>query len=276
MTDLKKQGDKPADYTKIFSLEDKLAIITGGAGHLGASISKALAAYGARVIVLGRDKKRLDDFMKKYSSNFNNKFDPKVCDVTDPNQFKKVIDQTIKKYKSIDVLVNAAYQKQNKKFEDISQDDWNSAITGALTHYFFCTQAVVPFMTKNGKGSIINIASLYALLGVDTRIFLDLGNCPGIDYSVAKGGIIQMTRDFATRLAPKGVRVNAISPGYFPKMNPGMPERKDYINELCIRTPMARIGQPDELSGAAVFLASDASSFVTGHNLVVDGGWSSW
>ncbi len=276
MVDIKKQGTKPRDYTSIFSLEDRVAIVTGGTGHLGASVSKTLAAFGAKVVVLSRNKENLNKFMDEYSKAFSDKFDAEVCDVTNPVQVDGLIKKTIEKYKGIDILVNAAYQKQNKRFEEMSLADWNTAMKGAQTSYFLCTKAVSPFMLKKGKGSVINIASLYSFLGTDSRIFLDLGNCPGVDYAVAKGGILQMTRYLATRWASKGIRVNAISPGYFPKMNPGKPERKDYITELCKRTPMARIGQSDELAGAIVYLASDASSFVTGHNLVVDGGWSSW
>ncbi|MDP1728838.1 MAG: SDR family oxidoreductase [archaeon] len=276
MVDLKEQGNSPDFYKQMFSLENQVAIVTGGAGHLGSAISKSLAAFGAKVIVLGRNKQTLDSFLEKYDSQFKGRFDAEVCDVTDKSQFEKIVDSTLKKYDKIDVLVNAAYQKSNKKFEDMSVEDWTSAINGALTHYAFCTQEVSKSMLKKGKGSVINIASLYASLGTDSRIFLDLGNCPGVDYSVAKHGVLGMTKYLATRWATRGIRVNAISPGYFPKMNPNVPERKDYIIEICNRTPMRKIGQPDDLAGAIVYLASNASSFVTGQNLIVDGGWSSW
>ena len=129
-------------------------------------------------------------------------------------------------------------------------------------------------MFKAKKGSIINIASIYGFLGTDQRIFKPLGRKSPLHYSVCKGGILQMTRFLATLWADKGIRVNAISPGHFPpKRGPNKP---DYMHELKKRIPLGRIGQPDDLAGVTVFLASDASSYVTGQNLIVDGGWSAW
>lgn len=262
-------------YPGLFSLENKVAIVTGAYGHLGTAISKALAAFGAKVILIGRDEQKLKDFVKQ-NEQFKNKFEYFTCDVTHENEFQDIVKKVVSRHKKIDILVNGAYGKQNEPFEELTKLEWSKAIEHTLTHYFTCTQAVSPIMLKAQKGSIINIASVYSFLGVDHRIFLDLGNNPPIHYAVSKGGVLQMTRYLATLWADKGIRVNAISPGYFPKKRPGIPERPDYISEIIKRTPMKRIGQPDDLSGAVIFLASDASSFVTGHNLIVDGGWSAW
>jgi len=263
-------------YQKMFSLENKTAIITGGYGHLGSSISKGLAAFGANVIIIGRNEEKLKKFVSENQKTFNNKFEYKVCDVTQEKKFKTIVEKVYKKYGSIDVLINNAYEKQNEDFQEMTKSEWDHAIEYTLTHYVTCSRAVSSKMLKQKQGSIINTASLYAYLGVDHRIFLDLGNNPPIHYAVSKGGVLQLTRYLATLWADKGIRVNSISPGYFPKKRPGVPERLDYIDEINKRTPMGRIGQPDELIGAVVFLASDASSFVTGHNLKVDGGWSIW
>lgn len=262
-------------YQKLFSLENKVAIVTGAYGHLGTAISNALAAFGAKVILIGRDEQKLKDFVKE-NKEFKDKFEYFVCDVTHEDEFKEIVKKAVARHGAIDILVNAAYGKQNEPFEKLTKSEWNKAIEHTLTHYFTCTQAVSPVMLKAQKGVIINIASIYSFLGTDHRIFLDLGNNPPLHYAVSKGGVLQMTRYLATLWADNGIRVNAISPGYFPKKKPGIPERPDYINEIIKRTPMKRIGQPDDLAGTVVFLASDASSFVTGQNLIVDGGWSVW
>ena len=263
-------------YQKLFSLENKVAIVTGAYGHLGSSISKALAAFGAHVILVGRNEQKLKDFINQNQLSFKNRFEYFVCDVTHEKDYKKVVDKVVSKYAAIDILVNNAYAKQNEPFEELTKSEWNHALEHTLTHYFTCTKAVSPIMLKSKSGSIINIASVYSFLGIDHRIFLDLGNNPPIHYAVSKGGVLQMTRYLATLWADKGISVNAISPGYFPKKRPGVPERPDYIDESAKRTPMNRIGQPDDLAGAVVFLASNASSFITGQNIVVDGGWSVW
>jgi len=144
-----------------------------------------------------------------------------------------------------------------------------------LNHVFFCSQAVMPRMLSQGSGSIINISSIYGFLGTDQRVFSEVPS-PSVFYSAAKGGVLQLTKRLATEYGSKGIRVNTISPGAFPKKKVGQPGRPGYINNLSSKSPMQRVGQPEEIAGAAVYLASNASSFVTGHNLVVDGGWSAW
>ncbi|MCG2718541.1 MAG: SDR family oxidoreductase [Nanoarchaeota archaeon] len=263
-------------YQKLFSLENKVAIVTGAYGHLGTAISKTLAAFGANVILIGRNQQKLEDFVNKNQSLFKNRFEYFVCDVTNQKEFQKIVEKVVSDHGTVDILVNNAYAKSNENFEGLTKSEWNRALEYSLTHYFTCTQAISPIMLKSKSGSIINIASIYSFLGVDHRIFLDLENNPPIHYAVSKGGILQMTRYLSTLWADKGIRVNAISPGYFPKKRLGVPERPDYIHEITKRTPMRRIGQPDDLAGAVVFLASDASSFITGQNLIVDGGWSVW
>jgi len=262
------------EYRKLFSLENKVAIVTGGAGHLGSAISKALAGFGANVIIVGRTEQTLKDFIKQNNSSFGNKFKYFVCDITHEKDFQKVVEDVESTHGAVDILVNNAYGKQNEAFDELTKEAWNHALEISLTSHFTCIKAVSPIMLKAQKGSIINIASLYAFLGTDQRIFAPIGKKSPIHYSVAKGGILQMTRYLATLWAEKCIRVNAISPGHFPPKR--APERPDYIHELTTRVPLGRIGQPDDLAGVVVFLASEASSYITGQNIVVDGGWSVW
>ena len=246
----------------LFSLTNKTAIITGGAGHLGLAMAKGLADFGANVIITGRSK---------LNKSFGKNIDYVSCDVTHRKEFQKVVSEL----DGVDILINNAFNEDRKKPEDISETDWVHAMNNMLNHVFYCSQTVIPGMISQGHGSIINISSIYGFLGTDQRVFNEVPS-PSIFYSVAKGGVLQLTKRLATEYGSKGVRVNTISPGAFPKKKLDQPGRPGYIVNLSSKAPMQREGQPEELAGAAVYLSSDASSFVTGHNLVVDGGWSAW
>lgn len=261
-------------YDKLFNLEGKTAIITGAYGYIGSEISKGLTSYGANVILVGRNKEKLTEFYKQNKNIFENKCEYFVCDVTSQKQFRKVVSDVIEKYDKISILVNNAYGKQYETFDDLTKEKWNEAIEKSLTHYFTCIKEVSPFMLKEKNGSIINISSIYGFLGTDQRIFAPIGRKSPLHYSVCKGGILQITKYLATLWAEDGIRVNAISPGHMPPKRG--PENPDYMKELTKRIPLGRIGKPNDLLGTAILLASDASSYITGQNFVVDGGWSVW
>jgi len=262
------------NHESLFSLKGKIAIVTGGAGHLGSAISKTLAGLGANVIVLGRTEKTLKNFVDQNQAFYGDRFKYFVCDVTDENNFQKVVEETVAKYGAVDILVNNAYGKQNESFDELTKEAWNKALDISLTHYFTCSKAVSPIMLDKKSGSIINIASIYSFLGTDQRVYEPLGRKTPMHYSVAKGGILQMTRYLAMLWAEKGIRVNAISPGAFPPKRG--PDNPDYMDELTQRVPLGRVGQPHDLAGVIALLASESSSYITGQNLVVDGGWSVW
>ena len=267
-------SDRHVNFQTLFSLEGRVAIITGAYGYLGSEMAKALAGFGAHVQLVGRNEEKMKEFFAQNQSIFNENSQYHICDVTDEKAFQKTVKTILRDNKSIDILVNNAYGKQYEPLEELTKEKWNTALDQTLTQYFTCIQAVSPSMLKAKKGVIINIASIYGFLGTDQRIFAPLGRKSPIHYSVSKGGILQMTRYLAMLWAEKNIRVNAISPGHFPPKRG--PERPDYMQELTSRIPLNRIGQPNDLAGAVVFLASDASSYMTGHNLVVDGGWSVW
>jgi gluconate 5-dehydrogenase len=254
-------------------MEGKVSIVTGAGGHLGGGITKALLSAGSQVIVLGRNKNTLKELIDK-NKEYEEKITFYICDVTDENLFIEIVDDVISSFGKIDVLVNNAYGKQNEDFKNLSKDLWYKALESSMTHYFTCTRAVSKFFLKKESGSIINIASLYGFLGTDQRTYKPIGSITPLHYSVAKGGVLQMTRYFATLWAENGIRVNSISPGVFPPKKG--PEKPDYMRELTSRVPMGRIGRPDDLAGAIILLASSASSYITGQNIVVDGGWSVW
>lgn len=251
-----------------------MVIVTGGAGHLGSEISKGLASFGARVIVVGRSETRFPQVMEFNSPELLGEIECHVCDVTDEAAFAKLVASTLSTYGKVDALVNNAAAGKREKWEDLDKEGWLQGLEGSLNHYFTCTKAVSKHMLEAGKGTIINNASLWGFLAPNPKVYLDLGNEPPVHTAAAKGAVLQMTRYLAALWGPKGIKVNAFSPGWFPKK--GGPERPDYLREITSRTPMERIGTPQDLVGAVIFLVSDASAFMTGQNLVVDGGYSIW
>jgi len=263
-----KHQPRQHQYNNIFDLKNRVSIVTG-AGHLGSEISKALADFGSTVFVLTRSP-------VKYASLSEYKnITLMECDITDEVKLYDCVKEIETDLVNIDILVNNAFSENREDVLDITKHDWNSGLDTMLSHVFFCTQAVLPNMLKRGSGSIINISSIYGVVGHDQSVFQEVKSS-SVMYSVAKGGILQLTRRLATEYASQGVRVNCVSPGHFPKKSPGSPDRPGYIVSLSERTPMKRVGQPHELPGAIVYLASDASSYTTGQNILVDGGWSVW
>jgi len=261
----------------LFRLKDAVAIVTGGAGKLGSQMGGALAEAGAHVVVASRD---LDKCRAKADalSALGPEAMPVAVDVTDAESVRRMVQAVTERFGRIDILVNNAYSAQAKAFEQMTAAEFESATRGALTSTFLCSQAVTPVMRSHHSGSIINIASIYGLVSPDHRIYGRSGLDNPCNYGPAKAGVIQFTRWLAAYLACDGIRVNAITPGGF--YNPAFRERPDYedvfVANYCHKTPLGRMGNETDLKGAVLFLASAASAYVTGHNLVVDGGWTIW
>ncbi len=258
-----------------FSLDGKVVIVTGGTGHLGKEISKGIAAAGATVYALGRNPEKLAAL-----DSFNSAFPEKriwtsSVDVTNSQEFAAFTDKVFQTHGKISSLVNNANSnRMRQSWDELDKAGWTDGLEGTLSHVFTCSKAVSTYMRKAGTGTIINTASVLSFLGPCFPMHLDLMNVAAAHHVAAKGGVLQLTRYLAAYLGAEGIRVNAVAPGYFPQKRG--PERPDYLRELCLRIPMKRIGSPSDIAGAYVFLASDASSYVNGHHLVVDGGFSIW
>ncbi len=260
---------------ELFRLDGRTAIVTGGAGHLGAAMVEALAEAGANVAVVGRELGKTRALASRVGTG-NPKTSVKAfrIDVTDRAAVRRGFRGIVNDFGRLDILVNNAYAGASGRLESMSDRDWASALESGLSSAFRCTQEALPALARAGHGAVLNVGSMYGIVSPDPRIYrgTDLASPP--NYGAAKGGLLQFTRYCAVHLAPYGIRVNALSPGPFPK--PAVQRERWFVRELARKTPLGRIGRPEELKAAVVFLCSDASSYVTGHNLVVDGGWTAW
>jgi NAD(P)-dependent dehydrogenase (short-subunit alcohol dehydrogenase family) len=270
-----------------FDLTDRTAIVTGGAGLLGKEFCRTLAEAGAAVVVadLNEDAAAAEaEFLQK--EGFRSR--GTKTDVTDPQSVARTVASTLEAFGRLDVLVNSAaldpkvdpQALANRttplgSFEDYPLDAWNKALNVNLTGMFLITQAcVAPMLSQGKKGSIINICSTYGLNGPDQRIYRK-GDRPQtfkpVYYSVTKAGVLGFTKYLAAYYMGTQIRVNALTPG-------GVFNQHDdtFVANYSAKTILGRMAQKDEMNGGLLFLASDASSYMTGANLVVDGGWTAW
>ena len=270
----------------LFSLEGKTALLTGASGFLGRTFSRALLSNGARLIALGRSE-RLDVEVAELAKEFGtDKVRGYRVDMYDLSALEKILDEVVAHESSVDILVNNAYELgpttgfnvENGTLETAPMDQWLRHFTSGVYWPALTVQKLGPVMKANGSGSIINISTMYALVAPSPRLYegTKFLNPPG--YSAAKAAMLAFTRYVASFWGAYGIRANAILPGPFSnteELGPNAVSSGDFfIERLAQRTCLNRIGHPEELAGALVFLASNGSSYVTGQALVVDGGWT--
>ncbi len=269
----------------LFSLEKKVAIVTGAGGYFGKAFSECLLFAGAKVILYGRGTK-IKDFAESLKSKYG---DNKVCyyqvDFYDEKTYRSALLDAVNKNKTIDILVNNAFDfskdtgfnDPSGKIENISKLQWMRTFESGVYWYALSTQIIGEKMKQQGCGSIINISSMYALVSPDSKIYegVEVFNPPS--YGAAKAAIMAFTRYTASFYGEFGIRCNAIVPGAFPNVDESSynsPKDESFLNRLNKRTVLGRYGVPEDLKGVLVFLSSDSSGYITGQAVVVDGGWT--
>lgn len=266
---------------ELFSLKDKTAIVTGALGLIGKQHCYALAEAGANIVVTDLDEKKCKEFAESLPNNSIGV----SADVTDPDSIKKLLKRVLKEFGKVDVLVNNAAindmfenpqaAAEQSMFENYPLEMWKKSLNVNVTGTFLCCQVIGKEMAKQRSGSIINIASTYGIVGPNQSLYKNSDGSQSFykspSYPATKGAIINFTRFLAAYWGKDGVRVNTLSPG-------GVENNQEeyFINNYSEKTPLGRMAKPDDYKGAIVFLASDASSYMTGANLVVDGGWTAW
>ena len=260
---------------KIFNLSNKVIILTGASGLLGTEYAHGLSQAGANVVLadLNFDK------CKKLSLNLNKKYDvnsfPIKLDVTKINSINTMIKAVIKKFSKIDILINNAYFSEagytKIKFENYDLDIWKKGLNVNLSGIFLCCQQIGKIMKKQKNGNIINISSIYGLVSPDQRIYGNTKIIKSAMYAVTKSSVLNFTRYLASYWREDGIRVNTLSLG-------GVEENQDPIfkKNYSNKTMIGRMAKKDEYVGGLIFLSSNASSYMTGSNLVIDGGWTAW
>jgi len=267
-----------------FDITDRLAVVTGGAGLLGRSHGAAMAAAGANVVLGDIRLEAAEEAAAQISTESGRECVPLQLDVADPTSVRAMAKATMERFGKIDILINNAALNpkfdpkhaadHSHSFEEFPFDEWEHAMGVNVTGMFLCAQAVAPAMVAAGSGTIVNISSTYGLVGPDQRLYAREGEpqqYKPVTYSVAKAAALGLTRYLATYFAGKGIRVNALTPG-----GVFADHDDEFVKRYSARTVLGRMAEKEEISSALLFLVSDASSYMTGANLVVDGGWTAW
>ena len=250
-----------------FKLFGSKIVLTGANGHLGRALTKGLLDSGAIVLALCRHKENLQSLEVEYGDRLC----IKIVDCRQEDRLQEAFQSFYEEYGVIDGLINNIYfgARQPQIFQD--EDSILQTIDGSFVSYWLATRSILPFLNKS-SASIVNNGSLWGIVSPDPSNYLDLNNEPSISLVASKAAVHQFTKYAAVLLSKENIRVNTIVPGWFPQKR-GV-ERLDYIEGLCRRIPLKRIGQPEEIVGPVIFLLSQASSYMTGQELIIDGGYT--
>lgn len=255
---------------RLFDLTGRVALVTGGSGHLGSAMCRALAEAGATVVVTSRDAARANAAAQALPRGGTARHCGIALDHMQPDTLEASFQAAMTLAGSVDILVNNGHEPLAADWTTVTAAEFSRQL-GNATGYFVLSKLVRDCAARRqARASIILMGSMYGVVSSYPEVYADISPASPVAYQALKGSIIQMTRHLAVYWARDGVRVNCLSPGPFP----GPQAPAELIDRLKTKSPLGRIGAPQELKGAILFLASDASSYVTGHNLLVDGGWT--
>jgi len=265
-------ADEQTSVQQLFDLSGQAALVTGATGYLGAALAEALAEAGARVIVASRDLAKAQTAAEKLSGPEADNHLAVAIDHMDEASIQRGFADAVEAAGQVDILVNNGHERSAADWTNVSGEEFTRQLANATGYFLLARQLRDHAVARRAQANVILLGSMYGLVASYPEAYKGLGPASGVAYHALKGGIVHLTRHLAAYWAADGVRVNCLSPGPFPAPDVS----PELIARLEPRTPLGRIGQPYELKGAIVFLASRASSYVTGHNLVVDGGWTAW
>ncbi len=243
----------------MFRLDGKCIVVTGSCGLLGRSMCDSLRKAGAKVV--GIDIVKLDN---------NDEYI--TADLTKESELQDALTRILAVHGKIDGWINNAYPRTTdwaKKVEDIEMESWRTNVDMQMNSYFMCSRMVLQEMGKAGRGSLVNMTSIYGVVGPDFSVYDGTNMTMPAAYSAIKGGVVNMTRYLASYYGSKGLRVNCISPGGIEDRQP-----EQFIQNYCSKVPLRRMGTPEDIAPSVVFLMSDEAGYITGHNLMIDGGWT--
>ena len=261
---------------QLFDLTGKIFLVAGGAHHLGKDMAYALAEADADGIITSRNKASAVKTAAKISKDTGRKIRGLQLDATIEHEVEKVFNEIVKNFRKIDIVVNSvgggALQKWSANFEEYPLAEWERMHKTNLHSAFLISKYAASFMKKQKSGAIINVSSIAGIVGRDRRVYPEGMPPQAVSYASAKSGVIGLSRDLAASLGKYGIRVNCISPGGFQRDQP-----REFIKRYSKKVPLGRMGKDGvDLKGAVLLLASEASAYVTGHNLVLDGGFTIW
>jgi NAD(P)-dependent dehydrogenase (short-subunit alcohol dehydrogenase family) len=261
-------------YKEKFNLQGKVAIIIGGTGLIGKVFAEGLAEFGCNVVICARNKNKCRMVAKRITKKFGVISLGVVADVSQKKDIYHLLKMTLRHFNKVDILITCHQNKTAhffEKFEDFPEKGWDDILSVNLKGTFLCCQIIGKQMISQGFGNIINMGSVYGRISPNQEIYKGTKmGCPAV-YSVSKAGIVELTKYLATYWVDKNIRVNSISPQGVLNQH-----EKKFLENFSKKSPMKRLANKEEIVNAMIFLASDASSYITGHDLIIDGGWTTW
>lgn len=257
---------------ELFDLTGRVALVTGGTGHLGTAVAQALAEAGATVVVSSRKRDNAEQAAGRLPIMSRVEHIGVELDHMDEASLHRGFDEAVARAGKIDILVNNGHEALADDWTTVTYDQFARQLTNAAGYFTLARRLRDHVVDRNAAGSIVLLGSMYGVVGSYPDAYAGITSASPVAYHTLKGGIVHLTRHLAVYWARDRVRVNCVSPGPFPSEK----APKEMVERLCAKSPMGRMGEPAELKGVVLLLASDAGSYITGQNMLVDGGWTAW